>query len=360
MLGRKKLKTLTWCVTSLFVFQSCTESPTNTSKQVDNIQRFQGETQGTTYGIQIVKGPEIFKKDIDSILHDFDMSLSGYVSESVVSKFNSSPKGIYPIPENDAYFINCFYLAEGIFNRTDGAFDPTVLPLMKLWGFLKTTEYIPTQSQIDSTLSFVGFESKKHYLDLAGCDDLAFRIKKNDSRFQLDFNAIAQGYSVDVVADYLKSKGCENLYVEIGGEIYVEGKNPEGNSWRLGVDKPVAGNEGTKQRVVSAVIGLEKGGIATSGNYRKFYEKDGKIYAHTINPKTGHPAENEILSATVIAKSTAIADGMATAFMVMGLEKTKEFLKTKNTDSLEVLIIYSGQKNELKSWTTEEMEKRLL
>lgn len=286
------------------------------------------------------------------------MSLSGYIPESHISKLNAS-NGIYSFPKGEKYFEEVYYLSEKVFNQTDGAFDPTVLPLMKLWGFLKETDHIPNDKEIDSTLTFIGFKPNDKYVYTAGCSEAGPTFIKKESRLKLDFNAIAQGYSVDVLADFIRSKGAKDFYIEIGGEIYVEGKNPEGNPWRLGIDKPVAGNDGEKQRVISAVISVTNKGVATSGNYRKFYKKDGRIYAHTMNPKTGRPAENELLSVTVVAKNTAIADGMATAFMVMGLKEAKEYLKTKDKDQLEVLLIYTDADNNLQSFASEGMKRMM-
>ncbi len=284
------------------------------------------------------------------------MSLSGYIPESSLSIFNCED-GYYTLSVKDHYFLTCLELSEKVFKQTDGAFDPTVLPLMKIWGFLKESDNIPSQTEIDSTLDFVGFE-KGRLWNQENAENKN-ELVKYDPRLSFDFNAIAQGYSVDVLADFLRKKGCKNFYVEIGGEIYVEGKNQEGKDWKLGVDKPVSTNDGKKQRVISAVISISNKGIATSGNYRKFYEKEGKIYAHTLNPKTGRPAENELLSVTVVAKNTAIADGMATAFMVMGLEKSKEYLKSKDKDGLEVLFIYTGEGNALKSFASIGMQEMM-
>jgi FAD:protein FMN transferase len=362
--GKKKPKVLTWFVISLFLLGACTNAEdVNQKENLSSVQEITGETQGTTYGIKIVDSPvEISKEEIDSILHDFDLSLSGYISESTVSRFNAE-KSSLAIAETDKYFISCFQLSRKVFNQTTGAFDPSVLPLMKIWGFLKDQENIPSQSEIDSVLHIIGFSHEQ--VSLLDERQVEFKagyqwlVKKKDERINLDFNGIAQGYAVDVLADYIRKKGCKNFYVEIGGEIYVEGKNPEGKEWRLGVDKPEASNDGKNQRVISAVISVTNKGIATSGNYRKFYEKGGKIYAHTLDPHTGRPAENELLSVTVVAKSAAIADAFATAFMVMGLEKSKEYLKSKDVDKLEVLFIYAGEGNALKSHTTDGMEQML-
>lgn len=338
---------------------ACTSSnQQETASSHTKLQEIVGETQGTTYGIKIVDGPTtVTKKEIDSILHDFDLSLSGYIPESTVSQLNNAVK-TFAVSKRDPYFTKVFYLSERLKIDTEGAFDPTVYPLMELWGFLKNRENIPTDQEIDSVMQFVGWNEPENFSYYVGCGESKANVfVKKDPRVKLDFNAIAQGYSVDVLADFLRKKGCKNFYVEIGGEIYVEGKNPDGKAWRLGVDKPVATNDGKKQRVISAVISVSNKGIATSGNYRKFYKKGGKIFAHTLDPKSGRPAENELLSATVVAKSAAIADGMATAFMVMGLQKSKEYLKSKDKDGLEVLFIYTDEEKNLKSYVSEGMKE---
>ena len=334
---------------------SCGTDTQKGHPETTNVQSIKGETQGTTYTLKLIDAPEfISKKAIDSLFRNFELSLSGYIKNSTVSVLNYED-GFYNIPENDVYFAPCMEVSMKIYKETEGAFDPTVLPLMQIWGFLKDGTKIPTQPQIDSTLAFVGFEYGK--LWNWEKDKNSYRIQKLHPQLQFDFNAIAQGYSVDVIRDYLRSKGCVNFYVEIGGEIFVSGKNPDGQAWRLGVDKPVATNDGKKQRVISAVLTVQDQGIATSGNYRKFYEKEGKIYAHTLNPITGRPAENELLSATVVCGSAAEADGIATAIMVMGLDKAKKFLAS-HTD-YEALLIYSGTKNELLSFATPGMKKFL-
>lgn len=298
----------------------------------------------------------IVKQEIDSILHNFDLSLSGYIPNSVVSQWNQATT-VFNIPNDDVYFLPCLKVSQQIYRQTQGAFDPTVLPLMELWGFLKDTKTIPGSREVDSVLQFIGFEEGELYT--TDFDQGKRQLHKKDARLKFDFNAIAQGYSVDVIADYLQKKGAKNFYVEIGGEIYVKGRNKEGVPWRLGVDKPVATNDGDKQRVISAVIQVSDAGIATSGNYRKFYEKDGRIFAHTLNPLTGSPAENELLSATVKAETAAIADGLATAFMVMGVEKAKAFLSKNPALDVEVLFIYTGENKALKSYASPGMYKML-
>jgi thiamine biosynthesis lipoprotein len=353
--GKKKRKVLTWCVTSLWILGACTSGPNNSAEHAAQLQEIKGETQGTTYTIKVVNGSvEIEKQAIDSILHAFDLSLSGYHTESIISQLNAS-ESTFEIPRSDLFFIHCLAVSEKIAKQTNGSFDPTVLPLIALWGFLKNTEKIPSQLQIDSTLAFIGFNNTKLWRLEENKQGHAF-IKK-DARLKLDFNAIAQGYSVDVIADYLRKKGCEDFYVEIGGELVVSGSNSEGTAWRIGIDKPVSSNDGKGSRVISAVLSVQNKGIATSGNYRKFYKKGGKIYAHTLHPKTGRPAENELLSATVVAENAAEADGMATAFMVMGLKESKQFLASHQ--EYEAFFIFTEKENEISSFATKGMNKML-
>jgi FAD:protein FMN transferase len=353
--GKKKRKVLIWCVTSLWIIGACTTGTNNSAEPAVQFQEIKGETQGTTYTIKVVNGSvEIEKQIIDSILHAFDLSLSGYLSESIISQLNASDSS-FQIPRSDSFFINCLTVSEKIATQTNGSFDPTVLPLMELWGFLKDSKNIPSQSQIDSTLAFIGFNNTS--LWRIEEDKQGHSFIKKDARLKLDFNAIAQGYSVDVIADFLRKKGCKDFYVEIGGELVLSGNNSEGTAWRIGIDKPVTSNDGKGGRVISAVLSVRNKGIATSGNYRKFYEKNGKIYAHTLHPKTGRPAENELLSATVVAENAAEADGMATAFMVMGLKESKQFLTTH--PEYEAFFIFTEKENEISSFATNGMNKML-
>jgi len=347
MFGNAKRKAASLSVISLvFLITSCSTK----------VQKIEGETQGTTYHITIVGGEQtIHKTSIDSIFKTFDTSLSTYQSNSVISDFNTSENGIW-IPKEDQYFFKCLELSKSVHSLTNGAFDPSVFPLVEAWGFMKKMDQPPSKEQVDSILQFVNFTAG----DIWHQDKKTTFLGKKDPRFKLDFNAIAQGYSVDVIADYLVSNGIENYFIEIGGELRVAGKNAEGKKWRIGVDLPVESNEGKGAREIGQVLELGKGGLATSGNYRKFYEKEGKKYAHTLNPKTGFPAENELLSATVLAPNAGLADGYATAFMVMGLSGTKEWLKLHPSEKLEVLLIYTDANGEMKIFTSNKMKKMLL
>ena len=225
-------------------------------------------------------------------------------------------------------FVNVFKLAQSISEDTDGAFDITVAPLVNAWGFGYKSGALPTQQDIDSIRAFVGYQKVK----LSG-----MRIQKEDARLTLDCSAIAKGYGTDVVARYFLREGIKNFMVEIGGEIVTHGVNPKRQQWSIGIEKPVEDSLAMKSEL-QTVLRVDDIAMATSGNYRNFYYKDGKKYAHTIDPKTGFPVQHNILSATVLAKQCAVADAYATAFMVMGLEKSKEVL-ARHKD-LKAYLIY--------------------
>jgi thiamine biosynthesis lipoprotein len=269
------------------------------------------------------------------LLKQFDLALSGYISNSTLSKFNQSED--YLIIDEDVYFRTCYAMSMDVFERTQGLFDPSVFPLVKAWGFFKSMENPPRKKAIDSIMQFTGFKQGLHH-DLLG-DSL---VKLHPS-FELDFNAIAQGQSVDELARILRTKGHENFFIEVGGEIVVEGLNDDDTPWVIGIDMPTEDNSGGQVRVLENYIHLSKGGLATSGNYRKYYVKDGRKYSHTLNPLTGYPVDHNLLSATVIAPNAAIADAYATVFMVMGVDKTMQFVQENKDLNLAVYLLYENE-----------------
>jgi thiamine biosynthesis lipoprotein len=301
----------------------------------------QGEAQGSTYSIKYIANEEkVSKIEIDSLLTAFDLSLSTYRPDSKISKINSGDSTVVV----DDFFTETLQLSNQIYKETNGLFDPTIGVLVNAYGFgpNKKQENL-SQKQIDSLLQFVGF------------DEIALNanktISKKYSQTFIDFNAIAQGYSVDVVVNYLKSKGIENGIVEIGGELFALGKNTiENKNWVVGIDDPLQKPE---ERTLIAKVNLENLGMATSGNYRKVMieEKTGKKFVHIINPKTGLAQKNNVLSATVLSKSSAISDGYATAFMLMSLEESKLFLQ--NHKDLHVMLLYVDATNKMQQFTTE-------
>ncbi len=304
-----------------------------------------GLIQGTSYHITYQsRNGENLQHEIDSLLADFDRSCSIYLPGSVISRINRND----PAAEADEILVEIFKKSAEISRKTGGAFDITVGPLVNAWGFGYTSASDIDSSLIDSLMQFVGMDKVR----LSGS-----KIIKADPGVMLDVNAIAQGYSVDVVARYLDKKKIRNYMVEIGGEVSTKGRNDKGNIWRIGLDRPLEGNV-TPGTDLQAILQLKRKSLATSGNYRKFYEKDGVKYAHTIDPKTGYPVISNLLSATVIAGDCMTADACATACMVMGLERSIEFLNRNK--SLDAYLIYNDEKGRYKVYSSEGFSRYLL
>jgi len=323
----------------LFFLGSLVFACSSSQNKQENIV-LEGYTQGTTYRISYWGNNQInYQRAIDSILIAFDNSLSTYNKKSILTKFNNSDTLLVV----DDFFILVFNSSKKIYHQTNGAFNPTVTHLVNAWGFgFKNTEKTDSLS-IDSLLKLVDFDA------VTIKNDTVFKSKKE---LMLDFNAIAQGYSVDVVANFLEENEIENYLIEIGGELRAKGNNINGNLWRVGIDKPI---ENQENRVLKAIVNIGNGALATSGNYRKFYEKNGQKFSHTINPKTGYPVRHSLLSATVVTKDCASADALATAFMVLGLEESKVWLE-KNSE-IDALLIYDDGKGGLATFITPTLEK---
>lgn len=298
----------------------------------------EGEAQGTTYHIAYINSNGVnYQRAIDSLLIEIDKSLSTYHKTSIITKFNQADS----LVEIDEMFTDVFNLSKQVYQESEGAFNPTVAHLVNAWGFgFKNIENTDS-STIDSLLKFVDFDA------ISIIDNKVVKTNKN---LMLDFNAIAQGYSVDVIADFLANQGIENYLVEIGGEVKVKGKNDKNKLWRIGIDKPV---ENETERTLEAVVNLNNQSLATSGNYRKFYEKDGAKYSHTLNPKTGYPVRHSLLSATVITDNCALADAYATVFMVVGIDKAKEILAKNN--KIKAVLIFENENKQLETYVSEEL-----
>lgn len=285
-------------------------------------QHNEGMVFGTFYKITYQYENDL-REGIEREMKKVDDALSPFNKNSIISAVNENK----PVALNDM-FMSVYDLARTVSEDTDGAFDITVAPLVNAWGFGFKHNIAPTKSTIDSIMNFVGYKKVRM---------MGRTIMKDDPRVMLDCSAIAKGYGSDVVAHYLESMGISNYLVEIGGEIVAKGSNPKGKPWAIGVEKPVDDSLAVKSEL-QTVLNITDMAMATSGNYRNFYYKDGKKYAHTIDPKTGHPVQHNILSATVIAKRCAMADAYATALMVVGLDKAKEILGRHK--DLKAYIIY--------------------
>jgi thiamine biosynthesis lipoprotein len=297
-----------------------------------------GATQGTTFHIAYQDPKERdFSKKIFQLLAEFDASVSTYNPQSIITKVNQNQVGV----KLDPYFITCFEQAKIIWDMTEGAFDPTVYPLVNAWGFGPERKSVLEQQKIDSLLAFVGFDK---------IEIVNGQIQKKDPRVQLDFNAFAQGYSVDVLANFLLKKGVQNFIVEIGGEVYAHGK-AENGKWRVGIEQPVE-NKTTKNEL-QIIVELQELAVATSGNYRRFKEVDGKKIVHHLDPKTGKPTANNLLSASVFSAHAIQSDALATGFLVLGLEKSKEFLKQH--PEIQVFFIYADDQGKYRVFITDQL-----
>jgi thiamine biosynthesis lipoprotein len=313
-----------------------------TSKEEGEYHVIQGFTQGTTYHITYQHPTETDLIDqIDSLLRVFDTSLSTYDSTSIISRINRNN----PEVRTDTLFRTVFRNARRIYELSDGAFDITLGPIIDAWGFGAGERLDVDSALIDSLLQFVGMDKVK--LD-------GRRLVKTNPEVRLNVNAIAQGYAVDVVSQYLEVLGCKNFMVEIGGEVKTRGVNPKGVFWRIGVDRPEFGNNlpGAQLQVI---IRLHNRSLATSGNYRNFYLKDGIRITHSIDPSTGYPKESSLLSATVLAENCAEADAMATACMVMGFEKATTFIS--NFKQVDAYFIFGNEYGNYEVWHTPALRK---
>lgn len=291
----------------------------------------QGPTMGTSYSVKYEDPQQRnFKPSIDSLLDVFNQSVNHYLPDSEITRFNQGDSLQFKLP----YFYPVLKRSQEIAEITEGAFDPTVAPLVNAWGFGPGGGELPDSVAVDSLLRLVGFDKIRFNQQ---------RVVKKQPYVQLNFSAVAKGYGVDVVAAYLADKGVENMMVEIGGEVVARGVNPQGEIWRIGIDNPEHPGQ------MNVAIALDHQALATSGNYMNFYEKDGQKYAHTIDPRSGYPVQHSVLSASVIADDCMTADAYATAFMVVGLDRIKTILA--NDTSLNAYIIYDDR-GTLKSFAT--------
>ncbi len=283
-----------------------------------------GMVFGTTYHITY-ESDTALTTAIRAAFAQVDGSLSMFNAQSTISAINRNDTSVVL----DSLFLRVFQRSMEISAATDGAFDITVAPLVNAWGFGFKQSVMPTQNDIDSLLQIIGYQKVE-------CHD--GRIVKTDPRMMLDCGAIAKGFGCDVVANALKAHGVENYIVEIGGEVAVNGRNTQGDAWRIGINKPVDDSLSVASEIQQIAL-LTHGGMATSGNYRNFYVSDGKKYAHTIDPKSGYPVQHRLLSATIVADDCMTADAFATACMVVGLERS---LQLCDENALQGFFIYAN------------------
>lgn len=307
----------------------CGRSGNGDSREYQNAE---GMIWNTTYHVTYNGGPEL-KDSIMQVLNKVGASLNVFDEKSLVSRVNVSDSTAV-----DTDFIRVYVESVKVNRLTEGAFDPTLGPLIEAWGFGKGHKATADTARIDSLMKFVGIDKTRLTMDT---------LVKDDSRIRFNFSAIAKGYGCDCVGEMLKRNGVEDWLIEIGGEISCQGKSPEGGKWRVSIDRPVM----QKDRILhdsQCVVEVTDGGIATSGNYRNLQSDDkGQYYGHTISARTGRPAHTDVISATVIGRTAMESDALATAFMAMGADDVKRLNKSTRLPVMLVLadstVWYSGQ-----------------
>ena len=340
----------------LILFFSCQNE---TSVSTPKYFKIVGETMGTTYHMTYEDSlGRNFKPEVDSILVDFNQGVSTYIKDSDISLFNFNEEMGFTNDEmQPSYFLRVLFASQVIAEETDGAFDPTVMPLVNYWGFgyqeKKPVDKIDSL-KVDSLKQLVGVD--KIDADCGGNGHGHYcTLSKQNPNIQLDFSAIAKGYAVDVIDDYFDEKGLENYMVEIGGEISVKGKNIQGEFWTTAINTPKI-SAGLNE--YEAIVSLNNKAIATSGNYRNFHKVNDEWYGHEINPKTGFPEKSNLLSVSVLADDCMSADAYATAMMVMGLEKSKAL--AERLDNFDAFLIFANEKGELETFYTPGFEGNVL
>ena len=297
------------------ILTSCIRSP----QRIE----YSGITQGSYFSIIYYdEENRHFEAEIDSIFKEVDNAVSLWNENSIIRKVNRNEDVVV-----NQIFKDNFEWAQKASEFSDGAFDATIGPLVSAWGFHYKKELEMTPEMVDSIRQLVGYQKVKIVDD---------RVMKENPNMTLDFNAVAQGYTTDLIGKFLETRGIENYLVDVGGEIMARGTKPNGEQWIIGIEKPAENFD--SERSVQIKINLKDKGIVTSGNYRKYIEKDGVRYSHSIDPKTGYPVEQNLLSATIIADNAAWADCLATICMLVGKEKASKLLETQ--DGVEAYFIF--------------------
>ena len=312
---------------------------TETTVSVAGKMTLSGKTMGTTYNVTYLDDESRdLQSSIDSLLVVFNQSLSTYIPDSELSRFNLGDTLDFDLP----YLLPVLEASQKVYENTNGAFDPTVGPLVNIWGFGPGGPELKDSVDINNLLALVGFS--KIEFDQK-------QLRKTVPGIYLDFSAIAKGYGSDVVAEFLKNKGVTDYLVEIGGELVAHGNNEKGELWKVGVNRP---EESSNPTDLISIIALQDRGMATSGNYRNYYVRDSVKISHTINPATGYPVNHTLLSATVLAKDCMTADAYATGMMVMG--KDKAIALDSALTEIEVFLVYDDGMGGFKTFASESLK----
>jgi thiamine biosynthesis lipoprotein len=329
-------------VSLLIGFASCTSK-----ERLPSVTSIEGETMGTTYHIKCVTDipAEQLKKSCDSLLLAINAEVSTYDTGSLISRFNRGERLVFKGNAEGDHLVKNLSVSRQIYVLSDGAFNPTVMPLVNYWGFgYKGHEVVP---QIDSTQ----VDSLKQLVDynavVVSRDEKGVHVFANKANVQLDLSAVAKGYGVDQVGLLLEQYGIKSYLVEIGGEVRARGEKVNGAGWTIGISVP---DKAASANDFSAIVTLSDKSMATSGNYRNYRKNDSYEYAHTINPKTGYPEQNNLLSASILAENCDYADACATACMVKGFPEAKRFIES--IESVEGLFIYLDDKGQVQMVST--------
>ena len=326
------MKRIAFFIGFLALLASCNQGP---QKMV-----LQGEAQGSYYAVTYYDElGRNFQQEIDSIFHAVDVSVNLWVDTSVISKVNRNEE-----VKLDSIFVDNFRIAQEAASLSDGYFDPTISPIVAAWGFSYKHGDTITPQLIDSL---------KQLVDYRNIRIEEGKVVKANPAMTLDFNAIAQGYTSDLIASFLDSQGIKNYLIDTGGEIMARGEKPNGQPWIVGIEKPA--DNWDSEQVVHTRIALRDKGLVTSGSTRKYVERNGKRYSHCIDPKTGYPVEHNVLSVTVLAENSVWADALASICMVMGLEKSLPLIESM--DGVEAYYIYVNEQNALETFATDGFAK---
>ena len=302
-----------------FLLISCAKQPQKIN--------YSGITQGSYFSITYYdEGNRHFETEIDSIFREVDNAVSLWNENSIIRKVNRNEDIVV-----NQIFKDNFEWARKASEFSDGAFDATIGPLVSAWGFHYKKELEMTPAIVDSIRQLVGYQKVQIVDD---------RVVKENPNMTLDFNAVAQGYTTDLIGKFLETKGVYNYLVDVGGEIYAKGTKPNGEMWTIGIEKPAENFD--SERAVQITLELKDKGIVTSGNYRKYIEKGGVRYSHSIDPKMGYPVEHSLLSATVIADNASWADCLATICMIVGKEKASKLLEGQGIEAYFIFVDEDG------------------
>ncbi len=302
--------------------------------------QYSGEAQGTYYAISCyAPANTILQPSIDSVFAVINHSASLWEKESIISRFNANDSTIMA----DAFFQKTFTLAQQVSSETDGYFDCTIGPLVQAWGFGLGKRDSMSQEKVAQLLERVDYKDVKL---------VKGKLFKKNPAMLIDFNAIAQGITVDELASLFRSRGIQHFIIDVGGEVFASASKPDGSRWRVGIEQPSENQE--SDRVIQQVVSLQNLGLATSGSYRQYYEDGGKRFAHIIDPKTGYPVTHSLLSVSVLASSAGLADAYATAFLAMGQEKALETIH--HLDQVEAFFISARPEGGFTTYATDGFE----